>query len=102
MRLNIRRRHLVHQPGDREEAGFVRFSNVRILNNGDELRSALDADWAARPVSLAPRGGRMTLVLENPGGEPLDRLLGRPIEVTSFLRIAIALVAAFSIATDSP
>jgi len=67
---------------------------VRRLEHEYELRSALDADWAARPVSLAPRGGRMTLVLENPGGEPLDRLLGRPIEVTSFLRIAIALVAA--------
>jgi PAS domain S-box-containing protein len=67
---------------------------IRLLEHEYELRTALDADWAARPVSLAPRGGRMTLVLENPGGEPLDRLLGRPLEVTSFLRIAIALATA--------
>jgi serine/threonine protein kinase len=36
----------------------------------------------------------MTLVLEDPGGEPLDRLLGRPLEVTQFLRIAIPLAVA--------
>jgi serine/threonine protein kinase len=34
------------------------------------------------------------LVLEDPGGEPLDRLLGKPLEVTQFLRIALPLVAA--------
>jgi len=34
---------------------------------------------------------RMVLVLEDPGGDPLDRLLGRPLEVTQFLRIAIRL-----------
>ena len=67
---------------------------VRRLEHEYELREALDPDWAARPVSLAPRGGRMTLVLEDPGGEALDRLLGRPMEITQFLRIAIPLVAA--------
>ena len=36
----------------------------------------------------------MTLVLEDPGGEPLDRLLGRPMDVSQFLRIAIPLAAA--------
>ena len=36
----------------------------------------------------------MTLVLEDPGGEPLDRLLGRPMDVTHFLRLAIPLAAA--------
>jgi serine/threonine protein kinase len=33
----------------------------------------------------------MTLVLEDPGGVPLDRLLGRPLDVSHFLRIAIPL-----------
>jgi serine/threonine protein kinase len=33
-------------------------------------------------------------VLEDPGGEPLDRLLGQPLEATEFLRIAISLAAA--------
>src|SRR6266853_2322664 len=40
------------------------------------------------------RDRRMSLVLEDPGGEPLDRLLGRPLDVTGFLRIAIPLAVA--------
>src|SRR6201981_1579101 len=36
----------------------------------------------------------MTLVLEDPGGTPLDRLLGRPRDVSHFLDIAIPLVGA--------
>jgi PAS domain S-box-containing protein len=67
---------------------------VRRLEHEYELRAALDMSWAARPVELAPRGGRMALVLEDPGGEPLDRLLGKPLEVTQFLHIALPLVAA--------
>src|SRR5262245_6051685 len=58
------------------------------------LHGELDPDWAARPLALAQRDGRQVLVLEDPGGEPLDGLLGRPLEVTQFLRIAIALAAA--------
>ena len=34
------------------------------------------------------------LVLADPGGEPLERLLGRPLEVAAFLRIAVPLAAA--------
>src|SRR5258708_24617757 len=37
---------------------------------------------------------RMTLVLEDPGGAPLDRLLGRPLDVSHFLHIAIPLAGA--------
>src|SRR5258708_2646117 len=36
----------------------------------------------------------MTLVLEDPGGMPLDRLLGRPLDVSYFLRIAIPVAGA--------
>jgi serine/threonine protein kinase len=67
---------------------------VRRLEHEYELRAAIDTSWAARPVAIAPRGGRIALVLEDPGGEPLDRLLDKPMEVTQFLRIAIPLVAA--------
>ena len=38
-------------------------------------------------------GGRAMLVLEDPGGEPLDRLLGAPMD-GRFLRIAIGIAAA--------
>src|SRR5262249_10039503 len=34
--------------------------------------------------------GRTVLVLEDPGGEPLDRLVGTPMEVGAFLRLAIS------------
>src|SRR5438309_12012477 len=68
--------------------------SLERLEHEYALRAALDPDWAARPLALAHRDGRMTLVLEDPGGELLDRLPGRPLEVTQFLRIAIPLGAA--------
>ena len=46
-----------------------------------------------RPLELVRDGDRAMLVLEDPGGEPLDRL-GRPLETAHFLRIAIPLVVA--------
>jgi serine/threonine protein kinase len=36
----------------------------------------------------------MTLVLDDPGGAPLDRQLGRPLDVSQFLRIEIPLAGA--------
>ncbi len=67
---------------------------VERLEHEYALKSELNADWAARPVALAHDNGRMTLVLEDPGGAPLDRLLGRPLDVSHFLRIAIPLAGA--------
>src|SRR6267143_98167 len=55
-----------------------------------ELRSA----WAAQPIALTEHQGRTTLVLEDPGGEPLDGLLRAPMEVGLFLRVAVGLVVA--------
>jgi serine/threonine protein kinase len=37
---------------------------------------------------------RGALVLEDPGGVPVDQLLGRPLDVSHFLRVAVSLVAA--------
>jgi len=67
---------------------------VERLQHEYALKAELDADWAARPVALTHYNGRMALVLEDPGGAPLDRLLGRPLEVSHFLRIAIPLAGA--------
>ena len=67
---------------------------VGRLEHEYALKSELDAGWAALPVALKHDNGRMTLVLEDPGGTPLDRLLGRPLEVSHFLRIAIPLAGA--------
>src|SRR4029077_13131197 len=57
------------------------------------LRDELHSDWAARPLALAHREGRTMLILEVPGGEPLDRLLGQPMELGRFLRFAVGLAA---------
>jgi serine/threonine protein kinase len=67
---------------------------VERLEHEYTLRSDLDADWAARPVALTHDNGRMALVLEDPGGTPLDRLIGPPLDVSNFLRIAIPLAGA--------
>ncbi|WP_334407786.1 trifunctional serine/threonine-protein kinase/ATP-binding protein/sensor histidine kinase [Bradyrhizobium sp. AZCC 2289] len=67
---------------------------VERLENEYALKAELDAEWAARPVALTHHNGRMTLVLEDPGGTPVDRLLGQPLDVSHFLRIAISLAGA--------
>ncbi|MEA3106959.1 MAG: hypothetical protein QOI88_1564, partial [Gammaproteobacteria bacterium] len=59
-----------------------------------ELRDELDPAWAARPMELVCESGRSMLVLEDPGGAPLDRLLGAPMEVERFLRLAIGIAVA--------
>jgi PAS domain S-box-containing protein len=64
---------------------------VGRLEHEYALRDELDADWAARPIALTQHNGRMTLVLEDPGGTPADRLVGRPLDALDFLRIAIPL-----------
>jgi PAS domain S-box-containing protein len=70
------------------------FGCVERLEHEYALKAELDADWAARPVALTHYNDRMTLVLEDPGGAPVDRLLGRPLDVSDFLRIAIPLAGA--------
>ena len=64
---------------------------VEQLEHEYALKAELDAEWAARPVALTHYNDRMTLVLEDPGGAPLDRLLGQPLDVSHFLAIAISL-----------
>jgi PAS domain S-box-containing protein len=61
-----------------------------------ELKDELDASWAARPLELVCEDGLTTLVLEDPGGEPLARLIGAPMEVGAFLRLGIGIAAALA------
>src|SRR5215469_6291686 len=73
-------------------------SRLRLdrLTHEHELKDELDGAWAARPLELVRDGGRTMLVLEDAGGEPLDRLLGAPMpmEVGRFLRLAIGTTGA--------
>ena len=77
------------------------------LEHEYSLRDELDSDWAARPLALVRREGWPMLVLEDAGGEPLDRLLGparnasaladaggQPMKLSRFLRVAVGLAAA--------
>src|SRR6202521_3308985 len=58
------------------------------------LKDELDGRSTARALALVREHGRTMLLLEDPGGEPLDRLLGGPMEIGRFLRFATALSAA--------
>src|SRR5712675_2436508 len=61
-----------------------------------ELKDELDGAWAVRPLELVRERGRIMLVLEDTRSEPLHRLFGAPMEVRSFLRLAIAVAGALT------
>jgi serine/threonine protein kinase len=69
-------------------------SSLDRLTHEYELKDELDGAWAARPLELVRDPGRTMLVLEDAGGEPLDRLLGAPMELGHFLRLAICVAVA--------
>ena len=58
------------------------------------LRDVLDSDWAARPLALVRQEDRPALILDDAGGQPLDQLLGQPMELSRFLQLAVGLAAA--------
>ena len=58
------------------------------------LKDELDGRSAARPLALVREHGRTMLLLRDPGGGPLARLLGQPMEMGRFLRFATGLSAA--------
>jgi PAS domain S-box-containing protein len=69
-------------------------ASLARLSREYELKDELDGAWAARPLELGREGGRTMLLLEDPGGEFLERLMGRPMAVGQFLRLALGLAGA--------
>ena len=95
---------------------------IKRLEHECSIRDELDPEWSVRPIGLTRHWDRMVLVLEDPGGEPLYRLLGpvrnpsphsvreasrartsaladaggQPMELAWFLRLAISLAAGLS------
>jgi PAS domain S-box-containing protein len=69
-------------------------ADQRRLEHEYALAGDLDPAWAARPLSIERRDGRTMLVLEDAGGDLLEGMLGRPIELPRFLQIAIGLAVA--------
>jgi PAS domain S-box-containing protein len=69
-------------------------ASLNRLTHEYGLRDHLDSAWAVRPLELVCERGQTMLVLDSPGGEPLDRLIGPPMEIGKFLRLAVALSTA--------
>src|SRR5580658_4491486 len=72
--------------------------SLRRLEHEYSLAGELEPMWAAKPLALTRHEGRTILVLADPGGEPLDRVLERdreqPLDPARFLRLAINLATA--------
>src|SRR5579863_9941501 len=72
--------------------------SLRRLEHESSLAAELEPAWAAKPLALTRHEGRTILVLADPGGEPLDRVLERdrhqPLDLARLLRLAINLATA--------
>jgi serine/threonine protein kinase len=69
---------------------------IKKIEHEYSLRDELDSAWAVRSLALSEHRGQVTLVLEDPGGETLDRFPPGPMEMTRFLRFAIGIATALS------
>ena len=67
---------------------------VRMLEHEYSLRTDLDPAWAVTPLEITQHEGRTVLILDDPGGEPLAQLVGTPMDMGQFLRVAIGLAVA--------
>ncbi|QBR03738.1 AAA family ATPase [Paraburkholderia pallida] len=68
--------------------------SIARLEHEYTLASMLDSAWAVRPLALHAHSSSAALVLEDNGGEPLDRTLGQPLELPHFLNLAVKLTKA--------
>ncbi len=61
--------------------------SVRRLMHEYSLAAELDPAWAAKPLAITRHEGRTILLLKDPGGQPLDRILerdqGQPLDLNS-------------------
>ena len=80
--------------------------SLKRLENEYSLKEELDPSWATRPIAIATHWDRTVLVLQDPGGVPLNHLLGpaadasaepdasrQPLDIALALRLAISLSA---------
>jgi hypothetical protein len=51
--------------------------SLRRLEHEYSLAAEFDPTWAAKPLALTRHEGRTILLLNDPGGESLDRILER-------------------------
>jgi PAS domain S-box-containing protein len=67
---------------------------LKCLEHAYSLREELDPTWATRPIGIVRHWDRSVLVLEDPGGVPLDQSLSQPLDLAFWLRMAIGLSTA--------
>lgn len=72
--------------------------SIRRLMHEYSFAAELDPAWAAKPLAITRHEGRTILLLKDPGGQPLDRILerdqGQPLDLSRFLSTAIGLARA--------
>src|SRR3984885_4852133 len=71
-----------------------RLESLKKIEHEYSLCHDFNTTWAVRPLALSECNGKKALVLEDPGGEFLHRLIQGPMEIKQFLRIAIGLSTA--------
>ncbi len=69
-------------------------ASLKKLEHEFSLASMLAPSWSLLPLDLLRHDGRTTLVLDHPGGEPLDQRLGGPMDLGRFLPLAIRIAMA--------
>jgi serine/threonine protein kinase len=72
-------------------AEYPASETLERLEHEYSLREELDPAWAAQPIAITQQWDRTVLVLEDPGGVPLDQLVGEPLDLAFSLRVAIGL-----------
>lgn len=67
---------------------------LKKIDREYSFKGELDATWAVRPLAISVYDDKKILVLEDLGGESLAQLIRGPMEMKSFLRLAIVLADA--------
>jgi serine/threonine protein kinase len=68
--------------------------SLQRLEHEYSLKEQLDPKRSARPIAIARHWDCTVVVLENPGGLPLDQLVGQQLDLAFSLRLAISLSTA--------
>src|ERR1700755_3300911 len=71
--------------------------SIRRLTHEYSFAADRDPGGAPKPLAITRYEGRTILLLKDPGGQPLDRILerdqGQPLDLTRFLSTAIGLAS---------
>lgn len=76
------------------DAEYPALESIKRLTHEYELKSQLEGGWALKPLDLVRDRERTMLMVDYKAGVPLERLIGEPMEIGTFLQLASALSAA--------